>query len=171
MFVLFAFAGCKKTQRCENSTQDPAAVKPTAKTDLRAIMHSTGCTYSWGYWKTHGPKGCVKGNNSNTWAVSGLTIAGVDYTDEQLCKILQTSPKGNAKIALLHQLIGAMLNVANGASDYEAQTIADAESAIANNDMSDASALTGALETYNLGGPNGTYHCDENSGGGPIGQP
>ncbi len=170
MFVLFAFAGCKKTQRCEKETQDPAAVKPAAQTNLSSIMHSTGCTYSQGYWKTHGPAGCSKGNNPNTWPVDTLEIAGVKYSAAQLCTIMQTSAKGSKKINLMHQLIAAMLNVANGAYNYAQSTIDDAEAAIANNDMSNASDLIADLEFFNLGGEDQMYHCDD-SNGGIIGEP
>jgi len=47
-----------------------------------------GCTLTFGYWKTHGPDGCVTGNNSNSWPVSSLTLGTVAYTALELCSIL-----------------------------------------------------------------------------------
>ena len=75
------------------------------------------CTYTQGYWKTHGPVGCAKGNNSNEWAVTSLTLGTVLYTDAQLCTIMNTPVAGNGLISLAHQLIAAKLNIANGSSN------------------------------------------------------
>ena len=73
------------------------------------------CTFTQGYWKTHGPEGCVTGNNTNVWPVTGLTLGNVPYTDLQLCSIFNTPAGGNGLIALAHQLMAAKLNIANGA--------------------------------------------------------
>jgi hypothetical protein len=84
------------------------------------------CTLTWGYWKTHGPAGCNPPNKDNLWPVSSLTIGGLPMNADALCSIFQTNPgacaKGgssnggaNAVIILEHQLIAAMMNVANGA--------------------------------------------------------
>ena len=75
-----------------------------------------GCTYTQGFWKTHGPAGCVKGNNENEWPVTSLVLGTVTYTDAQLCSIMNQSVGGNGLISLAHQLIAAKLNVANGSS-------------------------------------------------------
>lgn len=82
-----------------------------------------GCTYTWGYWKTHGPEiGCNPGNQINDWDVASLNIGSLNLDQAALCAIFQENPgacaKGvgaNAVIILEHQLIAAMLNVANGA--------------------------------------------------------
>lgn len=78
-----------------------------------------GCTYGHGYWKTHGPEGCRKGNNMNTWPVDSLTLGTVTYDAAQLCAILNRSPGGkggaNGLVSLAHQLIAVKLNLANGA--------------------------------------------------------
>ncbi len=76
-----------------------------------------GCTYTQGYWKTHGPDGCVTGNNVNEWPVTSLVLGNVSYTDSELCSILNTPGGGNGLITLAHQLIAAKLNVANGSDD------------------------------------------------------
>jgi hypothetical protein len=64
-----------------------------------------GCTLTQGYWKTH----------SGAWPVSSLAIGGVTYSKSQLIGLLKTPPRGDASIILAHQLIAALLNVANGA--------------------------------------------------------
>lgn len=164
LFVLFAFAGCRKAGLSERETQDPAAVKPAAQTNISALMHSSGCTYSYGYWKTHGPGNCRKGNNPNTWPVDTLEIGGVKYGAADLCSIMHTSSKGDKRTALMHQLIAALLNVANGATSYDQAILDAAEAAIANNDMSNAVALAADLEFFNLGGEDNIYHCPDSNG-------
>lgn len=71
------------------------------------------CTFTQGYWKTHGP--IPTGNNTNEWPVTGLTLGTVNYTDLQLQAIFDTPAAGNGLISLAHQLIAAKLNIANGA--------------------------------------------------------
>lgn len=73
----------------------------------------TNCTYTQGYWKTHGP--IPTGNNTNVWPVTSLTLGTVVYTDLQLQAIFDTPAQGNGLITLAHQLIAAKLNIANGA--------------------------------------------------------
>ncbi len=93
-----------------------------------------GCTFTQGFWKTHGPLGCVTGNNTNLWPVPSLALGNTTYDDTQLCAIFNTPAGGNGLISLAHQLIAAKLNVANGA---DATSIASA--------ISDADALIGSL--------------------------
>lgn len=73
-----------------------------------------GCTYTQGYWKTHGPGNCAKGNNTNEWPVTSLRLGGHTYYAEELCAILN-SPVRGTNLGLTHQLIAALLNHANGA--------------------------------------------------------
>ena len=73
------------------------------------------CTYTQGYWKTHGPD--AKGGNTNVWPVNNLYLGTPNYIDAQLQDILDKSPAGNGLVILAHQLIAAKLNVANGADD------------------------------------------------------
>lgn len=71
------------------------------------------CTYTQGYWKNH----------PSAWPVSSLTIGGVSYSQAELLDIFDEPAAGNGAIFLAHQLIAALLNIANGAS---ATTIQDA---------------------------------------------
>jgi hypothetical protein len=133
-----------------------------------ACQHEESCTFSQGYWKTHGPT--ATGNNSNEWPVSSLTLGNVTYTDLELQAILDTPAAGNGLISLAHQLIAAKLNVANGADDSAvASAIASADTLIGNLVIppvgggslspSATSSLTTTLTNYNEGliGPG---HCE-----------
>jgi hypothetical protein len=104
-----------------------------------------GCTFTQGYWKTHGPDACRTGNNSNEWPASvqanGLTLGSTAYTADQLCSILNTPASGNGLLSLAHQLIAAKLNIANGADPSAIQS-----------EINDADALIGALVVPPVGG-------------------
>lgn len=128
-----------------------------------------GCTYTQGYWKTHGPVGCVTGNNTNVWPVASLTLGSVVYTDLELCAILNKPAAGNGLIVLSHQLIAAKLNIANGATPGAiAGDVAAADALIGGLVVppvgtgtlanSATSALTTALANYNEGAA-GPGHC------------
>ncbi len=127
-----------------------------------------GCTYTQGYWKTHGP--IPFGNNSNQWDVNNLYLGTVNYTDFQLLQIFQTSVGGNGLISLSHQLIAVKLNIANGADPTAINgAVAAADGIIGGLVVppigvdslapSVTSALTGTLDAYNNGfiGPG---HCN-----------
>jgi hypothetical protein len=126
-----------------------------------------GCTFTQGYWKTHGP--IPTGNNVNEWPVNSLTLGTVPYTDLELQAIFDTPAAGNGLISLAHQLIAAKLNVANGADDSSiAATIAAADALIGglvvppvgSGSLSNAatSTLNAALAAYNEG-LTGPGHC------------
>jgi len=128
-----------------------------------------GCTYTQGFWKTHGPIGCATGENTNAWPVSSLTLGSVSYTDLELCSILNTPAAGNGLIALAHQLIAAKLNVANGADSTDADVAIAAADALIGAlvvppvgagtlPASATGSLITALATYNEGGT-GPGHC------------
>jgi hypothetical protein len=128
----------------------------------------SGCTFTQGYWKTHGPS--ATGNNSNEWDVTSLTLGTVNYTAAQLQSIFDTAPKGNGLIALAHQLIAAKLNIANGADGSSiAATIAAADALIGglvvppvgSGTLTSAqvAALVTALTNFNEG-TTGPGHCD-----------
>jgi hypothetical protein len=132
-----------------------------------------GCTFTQGYWKTHGPVGCLTGNNETAWPAdvlaNGLTLGTVGYTADELCSIFNKPAAGNGLISLAHQLIAAKINVANGADDTEvAQCIADADALIGGLGIppvgsgslsSDAtSSLTTCLDNFNKG-TTGPGHC------------
>jgi hypothetical protein len=130
------------------------------------------CTYTQGYWKTHGP--VPTGNNDNEWPASvlsgGMLLGTVNYPAAQLQSIFDTPVAGNGLISLAHQLITAKLNIANGASAPTAVTdaIAAADALIGTLVVppggsgylapSATSALTTTLDNYNNGliGPG---HC------------
>jgi hypothetical protein len=127
------------------------------------------CTLTQGYWKTHGPEGCLTGNNTNTWPTSSLTLGTVNYTDLELCSILNTPAQGNGLISLAHQLIAAKLNIAKGADGSSINaTIAAADALIGGLVIppvgsgslpnSATSTLTDALSKYNEG-ETGPGHC------------
>jgi len=127
-----------------------------------------GCTFTQGYWKTHGP--VPTGNNTNTWPVSLLTLGTVAYPDLQLQSIFDKPAAGNGLISLAHQLMAAKLNVANGADDTDvAAAIAAADALIGGlvippvggGSLAPAvtSALTGTLASYNEGAT-GPGHCE-----------
>ena len=79
-----------------------------------------------------------------------LTIGGVTYTKAELLDILDTAPQGDATYILIHQLIGAMLNVANGADDSSvADTITDANQWLMDNPL--GSNPKGATRDEGLG--------------------
>ena len=84
------------------------------------------CTLTWGYWKTHGPDpDCSPGNQANEWNVASLNVGGLSLDQAAICDIFHVNPGAcnkqglsnggsNAVIILEHQLLAAMLNVANG---------------------------------------------------------
>ena len=92
------------------------------------------CTFTQGYWKTHGPAGCVTGNNSNQWPAAAfpMQLGSTNYSAAQACAIFNVPAGGNCLLSLAHQLIAAKLNLANGATSCTALTdaIASANSII-----------------------------------------
>lgn len=127
-----------------------------------------GCTFTQGYWKTHGP--IPTGNNSNEWPVTSLTLGSVSYTDLELLAIFNTPAAGNGLLSLAHQLIAAKLNVAAGADGSAvAGAIVAADSLIGGLVVppvgsgflapSATSALTTTLMNYNEGAT-GPGHCE-----------
>jgi hypothetical protein len=128
------------------------------------------CTFTQGYWKTHGPAGCVTGQNTNQWPAGALPMtlgtSGHLYSATELCSILQATPAGgNCLISLAHQLISAKLNLANGATTCSglASAIASAEAQIGTKIVppvgpdfigcgTTISGITTNLDLYNNGG-------------------
>jgi hypothetical protein len=66
---------------------------------------NVNCTYTQGYWKNH----------EEAWPVLSLQLGNVVYNQAQLLSILGQPAQGNGLVILAHQLIAAMLNVAQGA--------------------------------------------------------
>jgi hypothetical protein len=109
--------------------------EPPLQCTTAACNDGGGCTYTWGYWKTHGPVGCSPGNQANEWDLANVPVGGLSLSQADACAILQNNPnacgKGggaNAVLILEHQLIAAELNVANGAIScpFANQAIIDA---------------------------------------------
>jgi hypothetical protein len=136
---------------------------------LRTIPCSAGggCTFTQGYWKTHGP--IPTGGNTNMWPVGALSLGSVTYSDLELLSILNTPSAGNGLVNLAHQLIAAKLNVANGADDAAiAGSILDADALIGGLivppigsgalEPGDTSSLVNSLTSYNEGAT-GPGHC------------
>jgi hypothetical protein len=149
------------------SSMNRSAFSNTTTCSTVACTVSGGCTYTQGYWKSHGP--IPLGNNTNQWPVTSLSLGGTTYTDLQLLSIFNPPGAGNGLITLSHQLIAAKLNVANGASDTAiAATIAAADALIGglvvppvgSGSLSNGStsALIAALTSYNEGAT-GPGHC------------
>ena len=116
VFRVFAHADGGSFKASEKGPEPPLQCTTAACPD------GGGCTFTWGYWKTHGPEGCSPGNQENAWTVNSLQIGSLSLNQAALCAILQDNPKAcgkgggaNAVLILEHQLIAAMLNVANGA--------------------------------------------------------
>lgn len=134
-----------------------------------STLDCEGCTFTQGYWKTHGPEGCNPAGHANLWPVTELTLGNVPYTDLELCAIFQKPAAGNGMITLAHQLIAAKLNVANGAPLPQAiaDAIDEADAMIADLVVppvgdgflfpSVTSALVGVLTDYN----GGVFHCED----------
>jgi len=126
-----------------------------------------GCTYTQGYWKTHGP--IPTGGNSNEWPVTSLTLGTVTYTDYELLSIFNNPGASNGLVKLAHQLIAAKLNIASGADDSSiASTVAAADALIDSRvvppvgsgslSAGSVSTLVTALTNYNEG-QTGPGHC------------
>ncbi|MFL6290428.1 MAG: hypothetical protein ACJ759_05995 [Thermoanaerobaculia bacterium] len=150
-----------------NSSLNRSAFTANLFCTTSACEPTGGCTYTQGYWKTHGP--IPTGNNSNEWPVTDLTLGSVLYTDLQLQSIFDTPAGGNGLISLAHQLMAAKLNVASGADDSAiAGAIAAADALIGSLVVppvgagslppSATSALNATLTSFNEGliGPG---HC------------
>ncbi|MFL6247752.1 MAG: hypothetical protein ACJ74H_17140 [Thermoanaerobaculia bacterium] len=144
-----------------------SAFSNTTTCSTIACANDDGCTYTQGYWKSHGP--IPLGNNSNEWPVTSLDLGGTTYSDLDLLSILNTPGAGNGLVTLAHQLIAAKLNVANGANDSAiAASIAAADALIGTRIVpplgsgslpnSATSGLIGELTSYNEGAT-GPGHC------------
>ena len=126
-----------------------------------------GCTYSQGYWKSHGPVNCNPSSSANLWPITSVILGTVSYTQDEMCSIFNTPAAGNSLISLAHQLMAAKINIANGADGSSiAATIAAADALIGNliippvgaGSLGSAGTLITDLENYNLG-VTGPGHC------------
>jgi hypothetical protein len=81
----------------------------------------SSCTYSQGYWRNH----------PNAWPVTSLTLGTATYQAAELMAILDDPARGNGLVIVVHQLIAAKLNIANGADPSAVQqAITDADNMI-----------------------------------------
>ncbi|HKQ58132.1 MAG TPA: hypothetical protein VJY35_09710 [Candidatus Eisenbacteria bacterium] len=79
----------------------------TENFDATTIL-TQDCTFTIGYWKNHPeawPAGCTP-----------MNLGGFSYTAAELMSILNQPVQGNGAISLAHQLIGAKLNICQGAN-------------------------------------------------------
>ncbi|HEV8361100.1 MAG TPA: hypothetical protein VGR28_11670 [Candidatus Thermoplasmatota archaeon] len=134
-YVFHAFAHADNKRTRSDWTPDFAASTEACPTS------AGGCTYTQGFWRTHGAAGPASekiydefGNvigYVSQWPVGSLTLGTVSYTEAELQSILDQAPKGNGLITLAHQLIAAKLSIANGADGTAVETtIADADALI-----------------------------------------
>jgi hypothetical protein len=146
---------------CSVSTTGPEVVEP-GLTCATASGCNTGCTFTFGYWMTHGSGDCHNGNNADAWCVDHLTLGTHDYTKDELCAILNQEPaKGNGLVALAHQLIAAKLNATCNGATCANGAIADADALIGDKVIppvgtaslkpSVTSPLVGQLDDFNNG--------------------
>jgi hypothetical protein len=157
-----------------NSTYNRSAFTPNL-TCSTLPCGGGDCTFTQGYWKTHGNPDCNPSGGADLWPQAvidlGLMLGTNTYTEEDLCSILNTAPAGgNGLVSLAHQLIAAKLNIANGASHDAAidSAIASADAMIGSKVIppvggdflpsSTTSALTTTLDNYNSG-LTGPGHC------------
>jgi hypothetical protein len=152
-----------------NSSLNRSDFTATLLCSTLACTNVPGCTYTQGYWKTHGPDGCNPSGGANVWPVTSLMLGGVSYSDFELCSIFGTPAAGNGLISLSHQLMAAKLNIENGADGSAiSATIAAADALIGGLVVppigggylapGTTSALNTALAAYNEG-LTGPGHC------------
>jgi hypothetical protein len=125
----------------------------------KGVSAQADCSLTQGFWKNH----------EEVWPVEELIVGGTTYTKTQLLAILGTSPRGDASYIVIHQLIAAKLNIANGAdSTAIADTVVAADAWLAANPLGsrptgaarDAGvALASLLDDYN-NGVTGPGHCE-----------
>ncbi|MFO0752041.1 MAG: hypothetical protein U0411_01780 [Thermodesulfovibrionales bacterium] len=165
-YVFRAFAHATKTSLRSYAT-------PNLTCGTLPCGNGNACTLTQGYWKTHNPTVCSSSADSPlciNWPASSLTLGASSYTVSQLVGILDTPAAGNGLIQLAHQLIGAKLNIANGADgSVIADDIASADALIGSFVVppvgtgylapSETGALIDALTKYNEGA-SGPGSCD-----------
>jgi hypothetical protein len=129
-----------------------ASASATATPTPTATGTPVACVYGLGYWKNH----------PEAWPVTQLQLGNVTYTQEQLLAILHQPVRGNGLVLLAHQLIPALLNIANGADPSCIQATIDEANALIGDLIippigdgylapRDVSALAGLLGQYNEG--------------------
>ena len=125
----------------------------------KGVTAQADCSLTQGFWKNH----------EEAWPVEELILGGSTYTKTQLLAILGTPPRGDATYILIHQLIAAQLNVADGADPTAiADTLVEAEAWLVSHplgskptgaDREAGLALAALLDDYN-NGVTGPGHCE-----------
>jgi hypothetical protein len=164
-------------------TTDDTGTKGDAKWTINVKVPCTGCTLTIGYWKTHADSQSRRTNPIATFQVldkvggtiylgtqGGAKTVAVDKTN--VVSILNDAGSSNGIKKLYAQLLGAKLNIANGADPSAVQSTIDAADAfLANKNAADWDSLTKAqknnvlswmtkLDQYN-NGLSGPGHCSE----------
>ena len=137
-----------------NSTQQRSAFTGNLTcSTLECPVECDANVKSLDFWRTHVCTG--EGCQEDAWPQSvlenGLTFGCTSYSAEELEAILLTTPdEGDCTTALLHQVIIAKLNIANGASqdyiDLTAETLVAAEAFLCGEE-GDCDSLTRALDS------------------------
>jgi hypothetical protein len=130
-----------------------------SESSLRAIAQQENCTLTQGFWKNH----------EEAWPVEELLLGATTYTKLELLEILSTPPRGDATYILVHQLIAAKLNIAEGADPTEVETtIAEADAWLVAHPLGSKPRreareagveLASTLDDYN-NGVTGPGHCE-----------
>jgi hypothetical protein len=143
-----------------DSTHGGIGVSGTIMCATLPCVGGSSYTYTQGYWRNH----------PDAWPVTSLTLGTVTYQAGELMAILDNPAQGNGLVILVHQLIAAKLNIANGADPSAVQqTITDADNmigALVVPPIGDGyltpdqtSSLTETLTEYNEG-TIGPGHCN-----------
>lgn len=91
--------GLATADGCEAEPEEPPVEEPPL----------LPCPHSQGFWK----------NDADAWPLEELTLGTTLFSKGDAIGVLETPPKGDARLILAHQLIAAELNLAAGAVDVE----------------------------------------------------
>lgn len=134
-------------------------VSNSGSATCKIITRGPGCTFTIGYWKTHagfGPQADVVTPLLPIWLGTPGGAKSIDVTTAQIAvDILSQNVYGtpsNGITKLYAQLLGAKLNIANGADGSAvASTIAAADAFLATHNFNDWSSLSQAEKNIVLG--------------------
>jgi len=102
--------------------QDTVEVQTLVRFEIEQIIYS-GCTRSFGYWKTHSAYGPAP--YDTTWALIGEDSTFF-LSNQSYYEVLWTPPRGgNAYYMLAHKYIATNLNFLNGADPSAVQNAFD----------------------------------------------
>jgi hypothetical protein len=102
--------------------QDTTEIQSLVRFDIEQLPYS-GCTHSFGYWKTHSAYGPAP--YDTTWALIGEDSTFF-LSNQSYYEVLWTPPRGgNAYYLLAHKYIATDLNFLNGADPSAVQDVFD----------------------------------------------